>query len=388
MDTRDPPDPLAMARDLGAAIATAADAVESTRRIPEPLLARLHEFAAVPDAVAALRGRRPDGAGTLSVGDRRDRPPRCLRCLECVRRQQLLSDCAVSRSRRRPNDLRRSNDHVAWGPPNATRASAVAGGYRVSGTWDFASGCRNANWMGAHCHVVEVDGSLRINGRGRPVIRSLLFPAEQATLIDTWNTIGLRGTASDSYSVADLFVPESFQHDSRGARAASRTGTALRLHDAGPLCRRRGERRSRDRAGDARCVHRPCRQEGAARPGASRRQRSCAGGRGAGGSQARRGPGLSAGDAGDDLRARGRRRSDRHRRSRAGAPRLHQCHPPRHRGGRLQLQGCGCRWIFPGSPFERRFRDIHTLSQQIQARGAHFETVGQILLGMLPEVFL
>ena len=43
MDTRDPPDPLAMARDLGAAIAAAADAVESTRRIPESLLARLHE---------------------------------------------------------------------------------------------------------------------------------------------------------------------------------------------------------------------------------------------------------------------------------------------------------------------------------------------------------
>ena len=57
---------------------------------------------------------------------------------------------------------------VAWGPPNATRASAVAGGYRVSGTWDFASGCRNANWMGAHCHVVEADGSLRLNRRGPP----------------------------------------------------------------------------------------------------------------------------------------------------------------------------------------------------------------------------
>jgi alkylation response protein AidB-like acyl-CoA dehydrogenase len=43
--------------------------------------------------------------------------------------------------------------------------------------------------------------------------------------------------------------------------------------------------------------------------------------------------------------------------------------------------------IFPGSPFERRFRDMHTLSQQIQARIAHFEQVGQILLGVPPEVF-
>jgi len=44
--------------------------------------------------------------------------------------------------------------------------------------------------------------------------------------------------------------------------------------------------------------------------------------------------------------------------------------------------------IFPGSPFERRFRDIHTLSQQIQSRTAHFEEVGQVLLGMPPEGFL
>ena len=44
--------------------------------------------------------------------------------------------------------------------------------------------------------------------------------------------------------------------------------------------------------------------------------------------------------------------------------------------------------IFPGSPFERRFRDIHTLSQQIQSRSAHFEAVGQVLLGMPPDMFL
>ena len=44
--------------------------------------------------------------------------------------------------------------------------------------------------------------------------------------------------------------------------------------------------------------------------------------------------------------------------------------------------------IFPGSPFERRFRDMHTLSQQIQSRGAHYEAVGHILLGGEPAVFL
>jgi hypothetical protein len=42
--------------------------------------------------------------------------------------------------------------------------------------------------------------------------------------------------------------------------------------------------------------------------------------------------------------------------------------------------------IFPGAgPFERRFRDIHTASQQIQSRGAHFAAVGSILLGNEPE---
>ena len=41
--------------------------------------------------------------------------------------------------------------------------------------------------------------------------------------------------------------------------------------------------------------------------------------------------------------------------------------------------------IFPGSPFERRFRDIHALSQQIQSRDAHYETVGQVLFRTPPR---
>ena len=40
--------------------------------------------------------------------------------------------------------------------------------------------------------------------------------------------------------------------------------------------------------------------------------------------------------------------------------------------------------IFEQNPFERRFRDIHTVSQQLQGRQEHFETVGQYLLGLDP----
>jgi indole-3-acetate monooxygenase len=41
--------------------------------------------------------------------------------------------------------------------------------------------------------------------------------------------------------------------------------------------------------------------------------------------------------------------------------------------------------IFEENPFERRFRDIHTVSQQLQGRQEHFETVGQYLLGLEPD---
>ena len=45
----------------------------------------------------------------------------------------------------------------------------------------------------------------------------------------------------------------------------------------------------------------------------------------------------------------------------------------------------GATAIFNENPFERRFRDMHAGSQQGPGRPIHFETVGQILLGLPPE---
>ncbi|MEJ0020086.1 MAG: hypothetical protein WDN25_26775 [Acetobacteraceae bacterium] len=41
----------------------------------------------------------------------------------------------------------------------------------------------------------------------------------------------------------------------------------------------------------------------------------------------------------------------------------------------------GATAIFDANPFERRFRDVNTVTQQVQGRRSHFETVGQHLLG-------
>ena len=41
--------------------------------------------------------------------------------------------------------------------------------------------------------------------------------------------------------------------------------------------------------------------------------------------------------------------------------------------------------VFEDQPFERRLRDMHTVAQQSQGRQLHFESVGQIMLGLSPE---
>src|SRR3981189_562334 len=98
---------------------------------------------------------------------------------------------------------------LAWGAI-AHEVQAVPGGYKASARWDFASGSRQASWLGAHVRVVEADGSPRRKAGGSPADRTILFPVASATMYDVWDVIGLKGTGTDSYSVDNLFVPEKF----------------------------------------------------------------------------------------------------------------------------------------------------------------------------------
>jgi alkylation response protein AidB-like acyl-CoA dehydrogenase len=91
--------------------------------------------------------------------------------------------------------------------PDKGVAHEVEGGYRVSGRWPLASGSSHAGWYIAGATVLR-DGGPITEPDGWPRMREVFFPAAQAEVIDTWESTGLRGTASHDYAVRDVFVPE------------------------------------------------------------------------------------------------------------------------------------------------------------------------------------
>jgi alkylation response protein AidB-like acyl-CoA dehydrogenase len=75
------------------------------------------------------------------------------------------------------------------------------GGFLLSGSWSFASGIRH----GTHIHTLGV-----IEGTGEP--RIFVLPVSQATLVDNWDVLGLRGTGSIDYRIDSVFVPDAYTH--------------------------------------------------------------------------------------------------------------------------------------------------------------------------------
>jgi alkylation response protein AidB-like acyl-CoA dehydrogenase len=90
-------------------------------------------------------------------------------------------------------------------PPG--QAIPVEGGYRVSGHWKIATGCQYANWFMGNAMVMD-GAEMRTHPDGSPFLIFVVFPAHEAEVIESWNTIGLRGTGSHDFKAGDIFVPE------------------------------------------------------------------------------------------------------------------------------------------------------------------------------------
>lgn len=89
-------------------------------------------------------------------------------------------------------------------PPG--RAVSVDGGYLLSGRWPFSSGSHHASWLIAPGIVTEGEIPRRAE-HGEPEELTFCYRAEQAEILDTWDTLGLRATGSHDVVARDIFVP-------------------------------------------------------------------------------------------------------------------------------------------------------------------------------------
>ena len=113
-----------------------------------------------------------------------------------------------------------------WADPTAVacasfvpqgHAVALEGGWRVSGSWSFASGCDHAQWA--------IIGALVEKAPGQRVSRDFIIGMHELAIKDDWHVLGLQGTGSKSLVVDQVFVPDhrSLWHDDlKAARTPGR----------------------------------------------------------------------------------------------------------------------------------------------------------------------
>jgi alkylation response protein AidB-like acyl-CoA dehydrogenase len=73
-------------------------------------------------------------------------------------------------------------------------------GFKVTGSWGFASGSSHATQFVAESTIYDGDVPRR-DAAGNLITRILVFPRDAVTIHDTWDTTGLRATASNDFSI-------------------------------------------------------------------------------------------------------------------------------------------------------------------------------------------
>ena len=186
----------ARARQIAETARGMADQIEAGRRLPVELLDELR-------ASGLLRGGAP------AEVDGPELPPAvALRCAEEVARgdasvgwcisiaitSSLLIAYLPPASRDELFGAGRGVAAGVWAPEG--KARRVPGGVVVSGRWAFCSGITHADVLFAGCVLDE-----------RPAV--LALPTEQLNVLDTWHTLGLRGTGSHDTVAEEVFVPDA-----------------------------------------------------------------------------------------------------------------------------------------------------------------------------------
>ncbi len=373
---------LEAARSLGPRIEAAAPEIDRRRRLPDSLLDALHERQLfrmlLPKPYGGLETPPALFFRTISEIARHDGSTAWCLC--------QANGCAMAAAYLAPEIAEEmwGGDPaavLAWGPGPA-EARMVEGGYRASARIAFASGARHATWLGAHMPVVDGNGDRQRMPDGAPLVRTLLMPASSIDLEDIWNTIGLRGTASDGYTLKDRFVADAYTtvrddadyrqyhaplylFASMNLYAIGFAGTALGIADGVldaflALAQDKTPRLYKSRLADN-----PLAQYETAQAAARLRSARA----------------FLLSEVEDIwAAAQGADRLEIADRVRIRLASTFAIHEAKTAADQL-YDAAGASAIFAEAPFERRFRDIHSVTQQLQGRKSHFQAVGAFLMG-------
>jgi alkylation response protein AidB-like acyl-CoA dehydrogenase len=187
---------LSRAREIAELARGMADDIDSARRLPAELVEVLRDS-------GLLRAGAPVEVGALELP-----AGTALRCAEEVARGDASAGWCVSIgitstllvaylppvSRDELFGNGRGLAAGVWAPQG--KARRVPGGVVVSGRWAFCSGITHADVLFAGCVLED-----------RPAVVAL--PTEQLQILDTWHTLGLRGTGSHDTVAEEVFVPDN-----------------------------------------------------------------------------------------------------------------------------------------------------------------------------------
>ena len=193
------------ARDISSVARELAPEIDRGGQLPDELLGHLRRS-------GLMRAGAP-----REVGGRELAPGLALRCAEEIARgdasagwcvsiaitSSLLAAYLPAESRAELFDNGEGIEAGVWAPRGTARP--VEGGVVVSGRWAFCSGITHSDLLFAGCMVDSGENATS----EKPMPSVVAIRKEDLQILDTWHTLGLRGTGSHDAVAEEVFVPSA-----------------------------------------------------------------------------------------------------------------------------------------------------------------------------------
>lgn len=369
-----------IARRLAKLASSASDQIEAERRIPDYIIDKIIDEGffrlLLPESLGGAEMDHPSFLKIVRIFAEADASTAW-----CINQNNVFSTNAVRVCKETAEDIwGDARTVVTNGPPTPdSKAVMDDDAYLLSGRWNFSSGICHANWVAALAPVYKNSNN------SKPVeMRVFLLPINEVKLVDEWHVGGLRGTGSLGFEASEVSI-----HSTRSYRPSdpSQESGALYLIDTTPMFA----------SGFATVAL------GTARAGLDIAIEVCKRKIQQGGEDVLRMDATTQRMIGEAEAIWNSARTFLHEATcqmwesvseHREFPtqdrikvRLASTHAIRKSAEVVDTAYtlCGSGAIFAANPIQRKFQDIHAITQQIQGRLSHYDTAGQFYLGLEPK---